>query len=76
MSTKEKWFPFVSWAALKGGWPAKQGADCPPLLSPCEAPPGVLLPLQGPQEQERCRAFEADPEEGHKDTQRSGAPLL
>ena len=50
-----------------------EGCDCPHLFCPHEAPPGLLRPGRGPQ---WCRAVGVGPEDGHKDDQRPGAPLL
>ena len=64
---------------LYPGLPQKQrsqqvkGGDSAPSLHSGETPPGVLRPALEPSAQERHRA---GPEEGHKDDQRSGAPLL
>ena len=43
-----------------------KGSDWPPLLYPASRTPA----------QEQHRAVGGDPEEGHKDYQRAGAPLL
>lgn len=43
----EKIDPCVFWAALKKGWPAGEGGDCPLLLSSCEAIFAALCPGLG-----------------------------
>ena len=55
---------------------SEQGGDCPHLFCPCEAPSAVLQSRHRPPVQAGCGAVGVGPEEGHKDAQRSGAPLL
>jgi len=52
----------------------KEGGDSAPLLYSRETPPGVLHPALEPSAQER--PVGAGPEEGHKNDQRAGTPLL
>ena len=53
-----------------------EGGDSTPLLYSRETPTGVLCPLLGSPAQEGYGAVGVDPEEGHEDDQRAGAPSL
>jgi len=53
-----------------------EGGDSAPLLCSAETPPGVLRPALEPPAQEQHGAFGAGPEDGHKNEQRAGLPLL
>ena len=53
-----------------------EGGDSAPLLCSGEMPPGVLRSALQPSAQERHGPAGVRPEEGHKDDQRDGAPLL
>jgi len=53
-----------------------KGGDSAPLLRFGETPPGVLCPALEPSAQARHGAVGAGSEEGHKNDQRAGTPLL
>jgi len=53
-----------------------KGGDSAPLLRSGETPTGVLCPALEPSAQERHGAVGAGPEEGQKNDQRDGSPLL
>ena len=53
-----------------------EGGDSAPLLRSCETPPKVLCSVLGFQAQERHGAITVGPEEGHKNDQSAGTPLL
>jgi len=53
-----------------------KGGDSVPLLHSSKTPLGVLCPALGSTAQERHGPVGMDPEEGHKNDQRTGAPLL
>ena len=57
------------------GQQGKGGDSAPPLLYG-EIPPGVPRPALEPSAQERHGPVGAGPEEGHKNDQRAGTPLL
>jgi len=53
-----------------------KGGYSDPLVCSVETPPGVLHPAPEPSAHERHGAVGVGPEEGHKNDQRDGAPLL
>ena len=53
-----------------------EGGDSALLLCPGETPSGVLCPALELPAQERHGADGMGPEQGHKNDQRAGAPLL
>jgi len=53
-----------------------EGGGSAPLLCSGETPAEVLCPALGPSAQERHGPVGACPEEGHKNGQRAGTPLL
>ncbi|KAK4816544.1 hypothetical protein QYF61_017745 [Mycteria americana] len=53
-----------------------EGGDSAPLLHSGETPPGVLHPALEPSAQETHGSVGVDPEEGHKNNQWDGTPLL
>lgn len=53
-----------------------KGDDSSLLLHSYETPSGVLHPGLGPPAQERHGSIKLGPEEGHKNGQRPGTPLL
>ena len=53
-----------------------EGGDSAPLLCFGETPPGILPPALEPSAQERHGAVGAGPEEGHRNDQKAGSPLL
>lgn len=53
-----------------------QRGDSAPLLHSYDTPPGLLFALLQPPKKEGNGTVRACPEEGHKNGQRAGAPLL
>ena len=53
-----------------------EGGDSAPLLRSGESPPAVLRPAPGSSLQDRHGPAGVGPEEGHKNDQRDGTPLL
>ena len=68
--------PTVSWLLQEKCDEQVEGGDSSPLLCSSETPPGVLRPVLVSLAQEGHGVVGAGPEEGCKDDQRAGAPVL
>lgn len=72
-SPERQLFP---WLHQNKGDQQVEGGDSPSLLCSSETLPGVLCSAPGPPAQEGHERVRMSPEEGHKDDQRAGEPLL
>ena len=67
--------PTASWVVPTEGQRQGEEGDCPPLLCPREVPHGVLRPGLELQHKD-AKLLGVGSEEGQKDDQRAGGPLL
>ena len=72
----QPWKPTISWVDQKKRGQQGKGGDSVPLLLPGKTPAGILCPALELLAQERYVPVGAGPEDGHKNYERAGAPLL